>query len=479
MFRSFRIRISVLNQRVDEALYTAGRIESSAANNKNCNLESRLHSMLRLSVFAGKFLFHPVIPVLAAMVCLALAPEPAQAIPAFARKHNLKCSNCHTIVPALNKNGYMFKRLGYRLPPTDMDGAKPAPKITDLGKEIKFSVTNSFSLLAQGSFTVDKTRGDGIATTSSSSFNLDEAAIFIAGPVPDSGFSYFAQFELFQDGDTSLEQAVMSYTAGRANSSFFVRAGEMHLQEGEGTRAAMFYNLFPDPAPLLTNTSPLNFSLDQHPVGVNVGYTWASNYFKQVLAISAKVTNGLNADGSEILLNSTKNSKDYWVDADYWFGPDGGVTFMAYHGTKDQVQNQGGADEFTFRPNIRRYGVFGNYLFRDKLDVLGGYLRSDDDWQDEQGAKLTRFVSNGYRAELDYYIQPGLAVMARYDRLKQNIANGPLNHTDAWRVGAEKSFTEIGNVIMRVSYGHERDQDPVSGLSTTDKLFKADVRLLW
>ena len=105
----------------------------------------------------------------------------------------------------------------------------------------------------------------------------------------------------------------------------------------------MFYNLFPDPAPLLTNASPINFTLDQHPVGVNVGYTWASNYFKQVFAVSAKVTNGLNADGSEILFNSTKNSKDYWFDADYWFGPDGGVTFMAYHGTKDQVQNQGAA----------------------------------------------------------------------------------------------------------------------------------------
>ena len=192
----------------------------------------------------------------------------------------------------------------------------------------------------------------------------------------------------------------MGYTAGRANSSFFVKAGQMHMQEGEGTRAAMFYNLFPEPAPLLTNTSPVNFSLDQHPVGVNVGYTWASNYFKQVFAVSAKVTNGLNADGSEILFNSTKNSKDYWFDADYWFGPDGGVTFMTYYGTKDQVQNQGADDEFTFRPTIRRYGVFGNYLFFDKLDVLGGYLRSSDDWQDEAGGKTTRFTSNGYRAEV-------------------------------------------------------------------------------
>ena len=244
-----------------------------------------------------------------------------------------------------------------------------------MDKDIKFSITNSLALIAQGSFTVDKTAGDGVSPTSSSSFNLDEAALFAAGAVPDSGFSYFTHFELYQGGSTNLEQAVMGYTGGRANSSYFVKAGEMHMQEGEGTRAAMFYNLFPDPAPLLTNTSPINFSLDQHPVGVNVGYTWASNYFKQVFAVSAKVTNGLNADGSEILFNSTKNSKDYWFDADYWFGPDGGVTFMTYHGTKDQVQNQGAPDQFTYRPNIRRYGVFGNYLFFDKLDVLGGYLR--------------------------------------------------------------------------------------------------------
>ena len=241
----------------------------------------------------------------------------------------------------------------------------------------------------------------------------------------------------------------------------------------------MFYNLFPDPAPLLTATSPINFTLDQHPVGVNVGYTWASNYFKQVFAVSAKVTNGLNADGSEILFGSTKDSKDYWFDADYWFGPDGGVTFMAYHGTKDQVQNQGAVDEFTYRPNIRRYGIFGNYYFFDKLDVLVGYLRSNDDWQDEADAKLTNFISNGYRGEVDYYVRRGFALMARYDRMKQTIANGPVNHSEAWSIGSEKALTELGNVVLRGSYGHERDQDPVSGSTTTDKLFRLDVRLMW
>ena len=199
-------------------------------------------------------------PVVAALVYAVLAPQPGQAIPAFARKFGVKCYACHPIPPALNKTGYMFKRLGYRMPPDEMDGTKPAPKIAELDKDIKFSITNSLAVIAQGSFTVDKTKGDGISPTSSSSFNLDEAALFVAGAVPDSGFSYFTHFELYQGGSTNLEQAVMGYTAGRANSSFFVKAGEMHMQEGEGTRAAMFYNLFPDPAPILENTSPVNFS---------------------------------------------------------------------------------------------------------------------------------------------------------------------------------------------------------------------------
>jgi hypothetical protein len=191
------------------------------------------------------------------------------------------------------------------------------------------------------------------------------------------------------------------------------------------------------------------------------------------------VTNGLNADGSEILFNSTKNSKDYWVDADYWFGPDGGVTFMAYRGTKDQVQNTGAADEFTYRPNIRRYGIFGNYLFFDKLDILGGYLRDDDDWQVEPAAPLQHFISNGYRAEADYYIQNGFALMARFDRLNQTIGAGPAVHTQAWSIGGERALTTLGNVVLRATYSHEKDQDPVAGASVLDKLFKVDVRLMF
>jgi len=411
-------------------------------------------------------------------------PQPSRAIPAFARKYGVRCYQCHTVPPALNKNGYMFKRLGYRMPPDEMDGTKPAPKIAEIDKNIKFDLTSSFSLLLQASVTGDNNTaetGDTPPTTSSttSSFNLDEAAIFFAGPVPDTGFSYFAHYEMYQDGDNFLEQGFGLWTGGRANSNYFVKGGELHLQEGEGTRAAMFYNLFPDPSYTLTNIDPNGVTLDQHPVGVDVGYSWASNYFKNIFGVSFKVTNGLAADGSEIMSASTKNSKDIWVDADYWFGPDGGASVMYYHGSKDQVQNAGADSEFTYTPSFYRVGGFGNYLFFDKLDLLGGYIYSHDDWAWSQDAPLSTYTANRYRAEADYYIKPGFALMARLDRGAATIAPNPTVHDRAWGAGMEYSMTKVGNIIIRGTYNQEHDADPVAVLGTTDKLVKLDVRFIW
>jgi hypothetical protein len=108
---------------------------------------------------------------------------------------------------------------------------------------------------------------------------------------------------------------------------------------------------------MFENLGPTNFVLDQSPVGLAAGYTWASDSYRHVLATTFKVTNGDNADGSEILAFSAKNSKDIWFDADWWFAPESGVTFLDYYGTKDQLQNAGLANQFTYRPAIRRQGI--------------------------------------------------------------------------------------------------------------------------
>ncbi len=47
--------------------------------------------------------------------------EEAHAIPLYARRHSLSCSDCHQIVPKLNENGLKYWSRGYRLPPEMKD----------------------------------------------------------------------------------------------------------------------------------------------------------------------------------------------------------------------------------------------------------------------------------------------------------------------------------------------------------------------
>jgi len=55
---------------------------------------------------------------IAAMVflCVSLTPEDSNAIPAFARKYQFNCSNCHLAWPQLNQMGRTFKENGYKFP---------------------------------------------------------------------------------------------------------------------------------------------------------------------------------------------------------------------------------------------------------------------------------------------------------------------------------------------------------------------------
>ena len=55
-----------------------------------------------------------------------------EAEPSWARRYNAKCTLCHTTYPRLNRTGYEFKRLGYRLPKeVESKGTLPATSAPD------------------------------------------------------------------------------------------------------------------------------------------------------------------------------------------------------------------------------------------------------------------------------------------------------------------------------------------------------------
>ncbi|MEW5976344.1 MAG: cytochrome c [Acidobacteriota bacterium] len=55
-----------------------------------------------------------------------------QAEPSWARKYNAQCTLCHTTYPRLNRTGYEFRRLGYRLPQELQAKATLPPKAANL-----------------------------------------------------------------------------------------------------------------------------------------------------------------------------------------------------------------------------------------------------------------------------------------------------------------------------------------------------------
>lgn len=412
---------------------------------------------------------------------LCLFPRSANAVPQFARRYNLKCSACHAIVPVLNEQGYMFKRLGYHLPPS-LESGKAVLRIIDIvEKEPGWAVTNNASFaVADFSYSAERTTQDGVSPSSTSAFQVAAWNAYFGGWIPDTNFFYYSEFDITTGGVTNpqLANANAGYAGGSARSSWFVDVGRQHLQIAQGTRAAQVYSLLPSSPLLFENSSPTNFVFDQSPVGINVGYTWASSNYKNVFAATAKVTNGDNADGSEILGPSARNSKDVWVDLDYWYAPESGVTFVNYYGRKDNAQTDSDGNQFTFQPYIRRQGGFANYKLLSKVDFLGGYMHSNDDWQAVQGGPLSGFIGNDYYGSVDYYLIQGLAVSGRFDRLNQRITGSTgvgLQNTHSWTVGANKTLTPSGNIIGRIGYSSVSGRDPLAAVKSTDKFFQADV----
>lgn len=407
-------------------------------------------------------------------------PRQANAVPQFARRYHVNCYACHTIPPVLNEQGYMFKRLGHHLPPA-LEGSARAQKILELvRKEREWTITNNASFaVSDFNYQAQKNTQQGQGSSSTSAIQVGAWNAYFGGWIPDSPFFYYAEFDIVSGGSTNpdMPNAHIGYAGGTSKNSWYGIVGREHLQVASGTRASEVYSLLPDAPLVFENMSPTNFALDQSPVGAEVGYTWASSKYRNIFGVSLKVTNGDNADGSEILGASSKNSKDIWADADWWYAPESGVNFVAYTGKKALIQNAGADNQFTFNPQIRREGVFGNYMVaRDKVDVLGGFLHGDDDWKDPNTQAPGTYKTNGGFGEIDYYIRRGFALAGRYDRLNQSIPGSPTTTLEEWQVGAEKAFTPEGNIIGRIAVGNSHGIDPVALTGSATRTVTADIQ---
>ena len=409
-----------------------------------------------------------------------VGPQPAGAIPAYSRRYNLRCYACHTIVPQLNEQGYMFKRLGYHLPPALQKGKLP-PHISDLVKqEPIWSLANNTSFaVADFDYAAQRSTQQGTTPSSTSAFQVGTWNAYLSGWVPDTNFYYYSEIDLVSGGNTNPDVGVASvgYAGGTARSSWFVQGGQADMMMANGTMAGNTERLTPNSPLMWEYVDPDNFSLDQRMVGVVAGHTWASTNYKQIVGIMGHVSNGDHADGSPITGPSDKNAKDVYACLDWWFAPESGVTFVSFYGRKNQIQNSGAPSQFTFYPVIRRNGIFANYMaFDNKLNILGGFMNDHDGYEISQPGPASSFISKDYYGELDYYIVRGTAAVARYDRLNQHIVGGIGGVSqEQTTFSLERSLTPSGNVVGRLSYYNLHGQDPIAGVGSSNRTFMSDI----
>lgn len=124
-------------------------------------------------------------------ISMTLFQTNANAIPAFAKKHNLKCTTCHTAFPKLNAAGRKYKTNGYRL---DEELAGEVQRNLKLADDLEMDRSFPISGLVKG-YLYDKKKNSDSKTRS-----LHEVELMIAGNV-FKNVSFWGEIEAEDEND--------------------------------------------------------------------------------------------------------------------------------------------------------------------------------------------------------------------------------------------------------------------------------------
>lgn len=137
---------------------------------------------------------------LVGIFALVSLTQTAQAIPPFAKKHSLSCTDCHTAFPKLNDFGRDYKARGYRLEDEDI------PKEEKIADDLVLEKSFPLAVLVKG-YAYDKKKDNDAKTR-----GLHEVEIMIGGNIYKN-ISVWAEIEAEDENDFSpgLEMGVIGF----------------------------------------------------------------------------------------------------------------------------------------------------------------------------------------------------------------------------------------------------------------------------
>jgi hypothetical protein len=407
------------------------------------------------------------------LLTFLLAPEEAQAIPAFARKYNTNCMDCHTAPPILNAFGQRFLENGYQLPGTEDGGSTGKRKLGDLnlddvsqyvGFRLVGNVTSSWNFKQQNPPGADP----GIVENKTE-FTFPRNFVLFAGGTVTKNVGFFVELgHDVKEGDAEVERGFVTFNNLGSHNLAHLRVGKFdpnafssyttvrqqlsdvgESQQGgcaafspcafnrvglaPSAFATKFYGLYDRSGDAL---SPFASSLynSGHETGVDVhGRPFGDWFLYQV-----GVVNGAN----EHLGDSNKGKDVYgmirfdYAKSNYFSASMSGFVYQGNSNAKVQTQED---------VNWNRYGLSARATYM-MVDVYAAYSVDKINKTPIGVAGLFDSTATGLTIGADTYVTSKTLVSLRYDNLD---AGGMLDQrTSASFIGVQAKHFLRANVAI-------------------------------
>ena len=355
--------------------------------------------------------------VIAVAILGTLAPRHATAMPNFSRQYGVPCSLCHTVIPRLTREGYDFRRAGFRMPE---DLGKDGPSDKNRGNQ-GYNMADHFSARLQANVGYTRrnhaTATGGYSPGDSTFENFQvEFTEFTLYPLTGSFAKNWAS-EAEISGTTDeieVENAYVRYARGEENQYWQARIGIFHPFEGYGASDRVLGLS----RPLIQTATTKNglgatngykvWGFDQ--AGVEWGFQ-AKGTSLSVMLFNGLIENATDpAQGAGLTKASgspTQNDKDIQLFANQFLGGKGAaVCGFYYHGHISL-----GAEDELYQNDFDRYAGYLTVPI-EKFWLLAGVGGG----REKAAGTDVKPKSMGWFAEADYYASHKLGLGGRYEQ---------------------------------------------------------------
>jgi hypothetical protein len=408
-----------------------------------------------------------------ALLTPLLAPEEALAIPAFARKYNTNCMDCHTAPPVLNAFGQRFLENGYQLPGTEDGGSTGKKKLGDLNLDdvsqyIGFRLSGN-AVSSWGFKNQNPPGADAGVVENKAEFTFPRNFVMFAGGTVAKNVGFFVELgHPVGEGGAEVERGFVTFNNLGSHSLAHLRVGKFDpnafssyatvrqqlgdVEESQRSRCAVFspcdfnrvglapsafatkfYGLYDRSGNAL---SPFASSLynSGHETGVDVhGRPFGDWFLYQV-----GVVNGAN----EHLGDSNKGKDVYGMirldhaQSNYFSASMSGFVYQGNSNAKVQTQED---------VNWNRYGLSARATYM-MVDVYAAYSVDKINKTPTGVTGLFDSTATGLTIGADTYVTSKTLVSLRYDNLD---AGGMLDQrTSASFIGLQAKHFLRANVAI-------------------------------